>query len=71
MKILKLCFLAAAREEHRRQEDRKSRDHLDELAREKENKEKWALEKIRLLREHEELEKRRQALTSKEVLLFC
>lgn len=59
---------AAAREEHRQREDRKSRDHLDELAREKENKEKWAIERMRLLREHEEMEKRRQALTSKETL---
>jgi hypothetical protein len=59
---------AAEREDRRRQEDRKSRDHLEEIAREKENKDKWALERLRLLREHEELEKRRQALTSKETL---
>lgn len=52
----------------RQREDRKSRDHLEEIAREKENKEKWALERLRLLREHEEMEKRRQALTSKETL---
>ena len=59
---------ASIREEQRKRDDRRSRDHLEEIAREKSEKDKWAMDKIRLLREHEELEKRRQALTSKETL---
>ncbi|KAI6243981.1 hypothetical protein M3Y99_00066000 [Aphelenchoides fujianensis] len=60
--------LANEREQERRLQDRRSQDHLQEIAREREKKEQWAMERLRLLRLHEESEKKRQDLTSKETL---
>ncbi|CAD5228966.1 unnamed protein product [Bursaphelenchus okinawaensis] len=59
---------AAAREEQRRLEDRRSREHLEQIHREKTEKERWEIERRKLLEEHEAMERRRQALTSKETL---
>ncbi|CAD5234856.1 unnamed protein product [Bursaphelenchus xylophilus] len=59
---------AAAREEQRRIEDRRSREHLEQIHREKTEKERWEIERRKLLEEHEAMERRRQALTSKETL---
>lgn len=59
---------ANAREALRQEEDRKSRDHLDQIVRERVEKESWEIERKKLLQEHEAMERRRQALTSKETL---
>uniref|UniRef100_A0A914D3Y2 MYND-type domain-containing protein n=1 Tax=Acrobeloides nanus TaxID=290746 RepID=A0A914D3Y2_9BILA len=59
---------AAEREARRRQEDRRSRDRLDLIAKEREERERWELERRRLLAEREAQEKKRKDLTSKETL---
>ncbi|KAH7729620.1 Protein AJM-1 d [Aphelenchoides avenae] len=59
---------AAAREAARAADDRRSRDRLDIIAREREEKERWEMEKKRLIAEHEALARKRQGLTSRETL---
>lgn len=56
---------AAAREVARLADDRRSRDRLDIIAREREEKERWEMEKKRLIAEHEALARKRQGLTSR------
>ncbi|CAJ0935305.1 unnamed protein product, partial [Mesorhabditis belari] len=59
---------AIAREETRRKEDRRSREHLDIIVREKTEKERFELEKRRLLEAKEARERKRNDLTSPETL---
>lgn len=59
---------AAEREEQRRREGWRSRELLEQLARERDEKANWEVEKRRLLAEREAQERKRQELTSKETL---
>ncbi|KAI6205524.1 MYND-type domain-containing protein [Aphelenchoides besseyi] len=60
--------LANERERARQEENRKSMDHLQDIAKTLSEKEKWANERLRLLRLHEEELERKKDLTSKETL---
>ncbi|CAI4224968.1 unnamed protein product [Auanema sp. JU1783] len=59
---------AAEREAARRLDDRRSRDKLDHLVRERTEKERFEIEKRRLLSEKEAMNKKRYDLTSPETL---
>ncbi|CAI5455611.1 unnamed protein product [Caenorhabditis angaria] len=59
---------AADREQNRRLEDRRSRDKLDILVRERSEKEKFELEKRRLLAEKEAMNRKKHHLLSSETL---
>ncbi|CAJ0583263.1 unnamed protein product, partial [Mesorhabditis spiculigera] len=59
---------AIVREENRRKDDRRSREHLDHLIREKSEKERFEIEKRRLLELKEARERKRNDLTSPETL---
>ncbi|KAI6173354.1 hypothetical protein M3Y98_01072400 [Aphelenchoides besseyi] len=60
--------LANERERARQKENRKSMDHLQDIAKTLSEKEKWTNERLRLLRLHEEELERKKDLTSKETL---
>nr|CAD2153735.1 unnamed protein product [Meloidogyne enterolobii] len=59
---------AQEREERRQREGWRSREMLEQLARERDEKAAWEAERRRLLEEHEIQERKRQGLTSKETL---
>uniref|UniRef100_A0A7E4WB01 MYND-type domain-containing protein n=1 Tax=Panagrellus redivivus TaxID=6233 RepID=A0A7E4WB01_PANRE len=59
---------AAAREAARIHDDRRSRDRLDLIVKEREDRERWESERRRVLAEREAEQRRRKDLTSKETL---